>query len=113
MEKFVIDQSLYAVKMFSIVSMLICKIVNNFRDSGIPNGKDEEIVGIWHRREAYNEVFIGREKGSVLRWLLWRVWDVEGWELMLGERGLKIEEEEEEGEEEEGRERDMVSIPNP
>jgi len=33
--------------------------------------------------------------------------------LILGERGLKIEEEEEEGEEEEGRgERDMVSIPN-
>jgi len=67
MEKFVIDQSLYTVRLFSIVSMSICKIVSNFRDFEIPNGKDEKVVGVWHEREAYNEVFVGRENGSVLR----------------------------------------------
>jgi len=73
MTKFVIDQSLYIARMFSIVSMSICKIVSSFRDIGIPNGKDEEVVGVRHEREAYSEVFVGREKGFVLRWLPWRV----------------------------------------
>jgi len=113
MVKFVIDQSLYTTRMFSIVSMSICKIVSNFKNFGIPYGKDEEVVRVCHGREACSEVFIGREKGSIMRWFPWRVWDVEGWELLLRERGLKIKEEEEEGEEEEGRgEWDMVSILN-
>ena len=38
------------------MSMSICKIVSSFRDFGIPNGKDE-VVGVWHEREAYSEVF--------------------------------------------------------
>jgi len=50
MKKFVIDQSLYTARMFSIVSMLICKIVSSFMDFEIPNGKDEEVVGVWHGR---------------------------------------------------------------
>jgi len=73
MEKFIIDQSLYTVRMLSIVFMSICKIVSSFRDFGIPNGKDEEVVGVWHKREPYSEVFVRREKGSILIWLPWRV----------------------------------------
>lgn len=42
------------------------KGVCSYRDFGVPNGEGEEVGGVGKREEPCSEVFVGREKGSVL-----------------------------------------------